>query len=155
MKRFWKKVSKTRDCWIWVGAKRGKSGYGCIKINKKVESVHRVSWILYYGDIPSGKFVCHKCDNRLCVNPDHLFLGTARDNVLDAVNKKRMPTVAFKKSRTMRTPSIAKITNPLSVEIRERYSSEGLSYRKLARIYNVSRQTICDVFHKKYVYYKK
>ncbi|MFA5444859.1 MAG: HNH endonuclease signature motif containing protein [Bacteroidales bacterium] len=155
MKRFWKKVSKTRDCWIWVGAIRGKNGYGCIKINKKVESAHRFSWILHYGEIPSGKFICHKCDNRLCVNPEHLFLGTPRENVLDAVNKKRFSSIAFKKSSIGRSPSIIKITNSMSLEIRNKYFLGNTTYRKLAKEYHVSRQTICDAVHEKFAYYKK
>lgn len=60
---------------------------------------HRVSWILSYGEIPQGMLVLHHCDNTFCVNPTHLFLGTQRDNVHDALAKGRMPQIAYSKGR--------------------------------------------------------
>lgn len=87
--RFWRKVSKTDSCWLWTGAKN-KDGCGRIgTIGGKLEKASRVSYSLKYGNIPSGMFVCHRCDNPRCVRPGHLFLGTPRDNTLDMVAKGR------------------------------------------------------------------
>ena len=75
-------------CWLWICTLDGK-GYGKLKVAGKLISGHRLSWELHRGEIPIGKWVLHRCDNRMCVNPEHLFLGTARDNVLDMVQKGR------------------------------------------------------------------
>lgn len=84
--RFWKFIA--RDCWTWTGAKI-KDGYGGIKVDGKMVRAHRFSWALHFGEIPEGMMVCHKCDNRLCVNPDHLFLAPNDANVADMVEKGR------------------------------------------------------------------
>ncbi len=84
------KVSGPDDCWPWVGKSTRRRGYGVISHNNKTMTASRLSWIFHHGEIPSKKiFVCHKCDNPPCINPNHLFLGTNSDNVRDAIKKGR------------------------------------------------------------------
>lgn len=91
--RFWAKVEKTPLCWIWLGARTSK-GYGNIGWGPRGAvhntSAHRFSYQLNVGVVPDNLYVLHRCDNRACVRPDHLFLGTARDNILDCFHKGRM-----------------------------------------------------------------
>jgi hypothetical protein len=90
--RFWNKVHKTATCWLWRGHKN--KGYGLFAEDglKARKRVHRFSWELHNGAIPGGLLVCHKCDVRCCVRPDHLFLGTHQDNYDDMVSKGRQRT---------------------------------------------------------------
>lgn len=90
MSRFWDKVEMIpfHPCWEWKASK-SVNGYGKIRWEGKSQLAHRVSWELHFGLIPTGLQVCHSCDNRTCVRPDHLFLGTAQDNTDDMMNKSR------------------------------------------------------------------
>lgn len=82
-RRLWSKVQKTRGCWLWTG-KAIRGGYGAITVLGKPMTAHRVAWELFYGQIPEGMNVCHRCDNKLCCNPHHLFIGTHQDNLRHA-----------------------------------------------------------------------
>jgi hypothetical protein len=94
LERFWSKVNKSDGCWTWTGSKTT-AGYGLIWNGKDTSApvyVHRLSWELHFGEIPDGLSVCHRCDNPTCVRPDHLFLGTDKDNSDDKITKGRMGT---------------------------------------------------------------
>lgn len=81
-------IKMESGCWEWSGT-RNSGGYGDIRVDCRTTKAHRYSWEIHNGPIPAGMLVCHKCDNPPCVNPSHLFLGTARDNVNDMIKKGR------------------------------------------------------------------
>lgn len=89
--RFFSRTNKGSNrlgCWEWIGTITNE-GYGVFGAEGGFSSAHRFSWKIHYGDIPDGLLVLHKCDNRRCVNPEHLFLGTQSDNMRDKIAKGR------------------------------------------------------------------
>lgn len=138
--RFWKKVSKSTKCWIWTGTLRP-NGYGKLTgalDNGLPDHVHRLSWILHFGAIPQGMCVCHRCDNRRCVRPGHLFIGNYSDNMLDAFDKGRAKNWPGAKSPN------AKLTQRQADKIRTLYAN-GKHTRIIADMYSVSDRTIRNI----------
>ena len=136
--RFWDRVNipdNNNGCWEWMGARIG-SGYGNMYVgNRTTMLAHRYSYSLHAGEIPEGVFVCHHCDNRACVNPDHLFLGTNKDNMQDMMNKNRGYRVGEHNNS-------ARLTWAEVDEIRLLYVTGKYTTRALAKIYGVHHGTI-------------
>ena len=102
-KRFWERVRKSEGCWVWFGYCT-RYGYGMFQaraVSHHPLYAHRVSWLLAFGAIPKGLHVLHRCDNPACVRPDHLFLGTQRDNNDDRDRKGRVASGDQNGARTM------------------------------------------------------
>jgi len=133
--RFWSKVEKSPGCWLWKGAKQSK-GYGVFVLGGRSMTAHRAAWILTHGEIPEGMLVCHKCDNRLCVNPDHLFLGTNADNMRDAVAKRRAGGIHN---------HTAKINWNIADLIRS--LSYSMKVKEIAGLFGLSRGLVLDVIN--------
>jgi hypothetical protein len=97
IERFWAKVEKTGGCWNWTGYHDSRSGYGFISEGgycSRPIRVHRLSYEIHFGKFPKSLYVCHHCDNRRCVRPDHLFLGTHQSNMTDMKKKGRSAKTA-------------------------------------------------------------
>lgn len=133
-------------CFEWQGAVSA-NGYGKAKFGPKPIDTHRAAWILTHGDIAPGMMICHTCDNRRCVNPRHLFLGTRSDNMIDAALKGRLD------------PSRARagVANKLSDEdVREIFTriNAGEQRADLAERFGVSPTTISKIRHKRVARYE-
>lgn len=131
-------------CWLWSGAKY-KNGYGHVKLprSRKTTGAHRRSWMEFYGPIPEGMYVCHKCDVRLCINPDHLFLGTAKDNLQDCSAKGRIWHGESRSKRISGEMNSNRVLGWSDVfSIRRDYAGKQTTYRELSRRYGVSESNI-------------
>src|SRR3990167_8152240 len=135
------KISNPNGCWEWIGHKN-KGGYGRIRRFNSDWTTHRYSWFIHFGTIPQGIFICHHCDNRICCNPSHLFLGTAKDNQRDCISKKRNRDQKGSKH------NFAKLTESEVIQIRKRLSHGELG-KNLAMEFNVCKMTISNIKNRK------
>jgi hypothetical protein len=149
MERFWNKINVRAEdkCWEWTAATR--SGYGAIKIDGSVVSAHRLSWRFEHGEIPDDLYVCHHCDNRLCCNPKHLFLGTHSDNMKDAYEKERLTQLENCEERLEVKSGEAnpksKLTKKEVKRIKFLLDKKDLTHKQIGKKFNVSRQCITDI----------
>lgn len=140
--RFMAKISKhPYGCWIWTAAISKAVGYGRFGMVGGVDYAHRASWRLFRGDIPSGMYVCHRCDVRACVNPNHLFLGSQKANMRDAAEKGRLRIPAANYASD-ETHQVAKLTNEQVRAIRAIVEWRRGVRESLARQYCVTPETI-------------
>ncbi len=134
--KFWEKVKKsTRGCWEWQACLSA-TGYGRFNFKGRNAIAHRVAWEMKFGPIPNNILVLHKCDNRKCVRPVHLFLGTQQENIRDMHFKRRINPPKGERG------GLAKLTELQVKEIRNLYALGGTSYPKLSRYFNVNQTTI-------------
>ena len=120
-------------CWLWQGTVNS-SGYGNKYFNGKMETAHRIAWVLQHGQIPVGLQVLHYCDVRCCVNPDHLFLGTQKENIQDAIKKQRLRTKL----------------NPEAVRKIRVLRKRGLTLQEIGDQFGVVKQAIHAVINRKW-----
>jgi len=132
--RFLNYIKKTDNCWLWKGTKLN-NGYGAISFKSKFQLAHRIAYRIFKGEFDDNLCVCHHCDNRICVNPDHLFLGTYLDNITDKENKKIGNQPKGEKNGR------AKLNKKKADEIRNLFS-QGVKTIDLSNLYGVHRVTI-------------
>lgn len=138
--RFWARVSKSRGCWLWTACRNG-NGYGSLYDHaaRRMQLASRVSWRIHFGPIPSGLCVLHRCDNPPCVRPDHLFLGTQRDNMRDCAAKGRTGVARGEDNHA--TP----LTRRDVVAIRNAYAAGRTSQTALGKRYGISQPSISSI----------
>jgi hypothetical protein len=149
LQRFWAKVSIVNDdtsCWKWTGCTfKRKWNYGQFYVSRERghELAHRIAYELTHGEIPEGKWVLHKCDNPLCVRPDHLFLGTHIDNMADMRSKNRS---AHSNGLFGELHPNSKLTDERVIAI-YRLLKEGKHVIEIAQKFDVDRHTVSHVIH--------
>lgn len=130
------------DCWEWSGS-CDRDGYGVMSIKRgKQYRVHRVSYTEFIGEIPDGMLVCHTCDNRKCFNPEHLFIGSPRDNTLDMINKSRKVSLMGSEHK------MSKLSEKDVAAIRSARDS-GESLASIASRFGVTFQHISNIAKRK------
>lgn len=144
-KLFWDKVEilSQNKCWEWKASCRP-NGYGAFKTKNKTYNSHRLSYELKHGEINDNNIkVCHKCDNRKCVNPNHLFLGTQKENMRDCRNKRKLIIPLGLQFQNNHKPLNSILSNEKALEIyniisNRRNNKESLKLKELSEIYNVN-----------------
>ncbi len=156
------KIKIINNCWEWQGGLNN-AGYGKIRNGKKHLSAHRLSYELFKGQIPEGKLVCHSCDNKKCVNPDHLWLGTQKENIQDAKKKGILPKQFGRKhseetlkklklrkhsDRRGDKHHLKKLTSDDVFKIRE-LLDQGIKQVEIAKLYDVDSSAISNIKRKR------
>lgn len=139
--KFWLFVDKTDSCWIWTGP-IGWGGYGVFRRHGKTEFAHRISYFVANREYPDNLIVCHKCDNPICVNPNHLFVGTHADNVHDMMRKGRSNQARGESSGK------AKLSRHDVFDIRRRFKKDGKTAVELASEYGVNKENIYRIAYR-------
>lgn len=136
---FWAQTDRQAGgCWIWTGFT--KNGYGRVGFANKRWRAHRLAWVLTHGPIQDGMLVCHSCDRPACINPEHLFLGTPKDNMddMNAKGRGRFPGAPLK------------ISDQQVSEIKTLYAAGGVTQRALASEFNIDQSYVSLIVNGKY-----
>lgn len=156
------RIQKKEDCWEWMGSLT-KVGYGKIQVKNKNYTTHRLSYEIFKGQIPDGNMICHSCDNKKCINPEHLWVGSAKDNMHDMIQKGRKVaktgwkhTEETKQKFKLRPHSdrrgekhhLSKLTSEDVLNIRKMIES-GEKIIDIARKYNVDQSAISNIKRKR------
>lgn len=139
LERFESKFNKSDGCWEWEASKTY-GGYGHLKFNGTMQLAHRVAYQLYIGEIPDGLYVLHHCDNRKCVNPEHLFLGTQKDNMCDRDSKGR----GVIPDNSGENHGLSKLSKKQVLEIIDK-RARGFTTVAIAKEFGVARTTISGI----------
>jgi Autographiviridae endonuclease len=149
-RKFWAKVRRSKDCWEWTGQPNA-NGYGAFHWwahgKSRATQAHRVSWFLTHGPIPADMYVLHMCDNRKCVRPSHLFLGTQQDNIKDMHAKHRWKM----NNPSRRDGSLNPCAKHTERDIHRMLAlhKAGFSQVRISRLFGISRPQLCMIVNNK------
>ncbi len=136
-------VVQANGCWLWTGGVSAETGYGIFHFKKGwIMSAHRASWILHHQAVPEGLKVLHKCDNRRCVSPTHLWVGTQKENMHDMHSKGRARKAVGEQAGK------AKLTAPQVLEMRRLHTEEGWGCTRLGRLFGVTEQSVMAIIRR-------
>lgn len=148
-RRFWANVAKDQGCWVWKGGVLREGSYGRMMVDGERFLAHRLSFAIEHGWLPvrngQGKelIICHHCDNKPCVRPDHLYIGTHSQNSNDAIERKLMIPVNGHPFGEMH-PN-AKLTGQQAEEIRRIYAAGGFTQRELGLRFGISQTQVSEI----------
>lgn len=133
--RFRCKYRLLNDCWVWIGRKDSKD-YGLFDINGKPYFAHRISYLIHKGDFEQHLYVCHKCNNPPCVNPDHLYVGTQLDNMTDCINQDRQAYGERQGNHILTEKDVREIRYLLE---------QNITHEEISKKYGISRGAISRI----------
>lgn len=138
-------IQKTESgCWDWT--KSFRNGYGVLSLSGKNHSAHRLSYQVFKGNIPEGMLICHSCDNKKCINPDHLFIGSYSDNTKDAVLKGIIVVPKGKEFETGHLPKNSTLDKEKAQELKQfTLANPDMKCPEIAKMFEVKNQLVRDI----------